>query len=79
MAQSFRSARHAALWKLMREKRLGAGLRQVDLAKDLKRNQSYVTNLERGQKAVEAVELIEWAEACGFDAAAAVRKVAKLR
>jgi transcriptional regulator with XRE-family HTH domain len=79
MAQSFRSACHEALWKLMREKRLQAGLRQVDLTKLLKRNQSYITNLERGQKAVEVVELIEWAEACRFDPAAAVTKVAKLR
>jgi hypothetical protein len=51
----------------------------VDLAKLLQRNQSYVTNLERGQKAVEVVELIEWAEAIGFDPADAVKRIAKVR
>jgi hypothetical protein len=39
----------------------------------------HVTNLERGQKAVEVVEFIEWAEACRFDPAAVVRKIANLR
>jgi len=79
MARTFSSARHEALRKYIVEKRKKSLLRQVDLAKLLKRNQSYVTNLERGQKAVEVVELIEWAEAIGFDPADAVRRVAKVR
>ena len=79
MARTFSSARHQALRKYIVEKRKKSGLRQVDLAKLLRRNQSYVTNLERGQKAVEVVELIEWAEAIGFDAADAVKRIAKVR
>ena len=79
MARTFSSARHQALRKYIAEKRKKSGLRQVDLAKLLRRNQSYVTNLERGQKAVEVVELIEWAEAIGFDPADAVKRIAKFR
>ena len=79
MARTFSSARHQALRKYIVEKRKKSGLRQVDLAKLLRRNQSYVTNLERGQKAVEVVELIEWAEAIGFDPADAVKRIAKFR
>ena len=79
MARTFSSARHEALRKYIVEKRKKSRLRQVDLAKLLKRNQSYVTNLERGQKAVEVVELIEWAEAIGFDAADVVKRIAKVR
>jgi transcriptional regulator with XRE-family HTH domain len=79
MARTFSSARHEALRKYIVEKRKKSRLRQVDLAKLLKRNQSYVTNLERGQKAVEVVELIEWAEAIGFDPADAVKRIAKFR
>jgi transcriptional regulator with XRE-family HTH domain len=79
MARAFSSARHDALWKFMREKREAAGLRQIDLAKRLKRNQSYVTNLERGQKAVEVIELVEWAEACGFDPIEIVKRLVRMR
>jgi hypothetical protein len=79
MARTFSSARHEALRNYIVEKRKKSRLRQVDLAKLLQRNQSYVTNLERGQKAVEVVELIEWAEAIGFDPADAVKRIAKVR
>jgi transcriptional regulator with XRE-family HTH domain len=79
MARTFSSARHEALRRCMVERRKKSGLRQVNLAKLLKRNQSYVTNLERGQKVVEVVELIEWAKAIGFDPADPVRRLAKPR
>lgn len=46
-----------------------ASLRQVDLAKPLKRRQDYISYVETGQKLVEVVELMEWAEAIGFDPA----------
>jgi transcriptional regulator with XRE-family HTH domain len=55
------------------EKRKEAGLRQVDLAKRLKRRQDYVSYVETGQKLVEVVELMEWAEAIGFDARDAIK------
>jgi transcriptional regulator with XRE-family HTH domain len=56
-----------------------AGLRQVDLAKRLKRSQSYVTYVETGQELVDVVELMEWAEAIGFDARDALKRLAKVR
>ncbi len=40
-----------------------AGLRQIDLAKRLKRRQDYVSYVEIGQKLVEVVDFMEWAEA----------------
>jgi transcriptional regulator with XRE-family HTH domain len=49
----------------------------VDLAKRLKRSQSYVTYVETGQKLVDVVELMEWAEAIGFDARDALKRLAK--
>lgn len=55
--------------------RTRAGLRQVDLAKRLRRYQSYVTYVETGQKIVNVVELIEWAEAIGFDPRDAIKHV----
>jgi predicted transcriptional regulator len=54
------------------------GLRQVDLAKRLGRSQSYGTHIETGQKHVALLELIEWAEAIGFDPEEAVERICKL-
>jgi transcriptional regulator with XRE-family HTH domain len=63
MARTFDSPRHNALRDFLAEQRKAAGLRQVDLAKRLKRRQDYVSYVETGQKLVEVVELMEWAEA----------------
>ena len=55
------------------EKRKKAGLRQVDLAERLGRRQDYVSYVETGQKLLEVVELMEWAQAIGFDPQEAIR------
>jgi transcriptional regulator with XRE-family HTH domain len=67
MARNLDSPRHDALRLFLVEKRKKAGLRQVDLAKLLKRRQDYVSYVETGHKLVEVIELVEWAEAIGFD------------
>ena len=61
------SPRHDELRSLLIRKRKAAGLRQVDLAKRLKRGQDYISYVETGRKVVDVVELMEWAEAIGFD------------
>ncbi len=77
MARTFASPRHDALRAFLIEKRKAAKLRQVDLAKRLKRGQDYVSDVETGQKIVGAVELTEWAEAIGFDPKEAIKLLAK--
>jgi transcriptional regulator with XRE-family HTH domain len=67
VARAFASPRHEALRTFLVKQRKAAGLRQVDLAKRLKRGQDYVSDVERGQKIVNVVELMEWADALGFD------------
>jgi transcriptional regulator with XRE-family HTH domain len=79
MARTFDSPRHDALREFLVSKRKAAGLRQVDLAKRLKRRQDYVSYVETGQKLVEVVELMEWAEALGFDPRDAIKALAKIR
>jgi len=78
MARTFDSPRHAALREFLVRKRKEAELRQVDLAKRLKRRQDYVSYVETGQKLVEVVELIEWAEAIGFDPRDAIKALIKV-
>jgi transcriptional regulator with XRE-family HTH domain len=79
MARTFDSPQHEALRGFLVKKRKAAGLRQVDLAKRLKRRQDYISYVETGQKLVEVVELMEWAEAIGFDPKDAIRALAKIR
>jgi transcriptional regulator with XRE-family HTH domain len=79
MARTFASPRHDALRLFLVEKRKKAGLRQVDLAKRLKRRQDYISYVETGQKLVEVVELMQWAEAIGFDARDAIKAMSKIR
>ena len=78
MPRTLDARRHEALRALLVERRKIAGLRQVDLAKRLGRSQCYVSNIEIGQKRIALIELIEWAEAIGFDAEEAIAEVAKI-
>jgi HTH-type transcriptional regulator/antitoxin HipB len=78
MARTFASPRHEALRAFLTEKRKASGLRQVDLAKKLKRGQDYVSNVETGQKVVGFVEFLEWAEAIGFDPRDAIKRLVKV-
>jgi transcriptional regulator with XRE-family HTH domain len=77
MSRTLNAQRHGALRAFLVERRKSAGLRQVDLAKRLGRTQSYVSNIEIGQKRVALIELIEWAEALGFDPEEAITEISK--
>jgi transcriptional regulator with XRE-family HTH domain len=78
MARTLDSRRHEALRAFLVERRSKARLRQIDLAKRLGRSQSYVSHIETGQKHVALIELMEWAEAIGFDPEDAIERISKL-
>jgi transcriptional regulator with XRE-family HTH domain len=78
MARPLDLRRHEALRAFLVERRKKAGLRQIDLAKRLHRSQSYITEIESGQKRVGLLELMDLAEAIGFDAEEAIEHIAKL-
>ncbi len=78
MARSLESPRHEALRAFLVERRQKAGLRQIDLAKRLRRPQSYVTYVETGQKIVDVIELLEWADALGFEPCDTLKRLAKV-
>jgi transcriptional regulator with XRE-family HTH domain len=71
------SPRHETLRRLLKERRQRADLSQEEVAKRIGRGQTLVSAVERGQHRVSVLEFLDFAEAIGFDAAAALRKVAK--
>jgi transcriptional regulator with XRE-family HTH domain len=77
MVRTGQSPRHEALRAFLVERRDKGGLSQADLAKRLRRSQSYVSYVETGQKLVDVVEMMEWAEAIGFDAGEIIKRLSK--
>jgi transcriptional regulator with XRE-family HTH domain len=71
------SSRHEILRRLLKERRKRAKLSQQAVADPIGRGQTFVSAVERGQHRVSVLEFLNFAEAIGFDAAAALRKVAK--
>lgn len=51
------SNQRAQLLRLLRQVRLEAGLRQVDLAKKLRQPQSFVSKYESGERRLDLLEL----------------------
>jgi transcriptional regulator with XRE-family HTH domain len=66
MKQGTQSRDRLVLRQLLRDIRKEAGLRQAGLAERLGRNQSFVSNIEKGQRRVDILELREICAACGI-------------
>jgi transcriptional regulator with XRE-family HTH domain len=78
MPRTLASPRHQALVEFIIDQRKAAHLTQTQVAKRLKRYQSYVTNIETGQRRIDVVELMALAEAIGFDPASAIKHLYKI-
>lgn len=57
MSRSIYTPEHELLATLLRDVRLQAGLRQVDVAAAMDRSQSFVSDYESGQRRLDLVEL----------------------
>ena len=62
MVKSVNTKEYALFTERLRKARREAGLTQVQVAKKLKRPQSYVSNIESGQQRVDVVELGRFAK-----------------
>lgn len=69
--------RHEELRRILVERRQRAGLTQTEVAETIGRPQRYISRVERGLHRVTVVELLELAEALGFDASAVVRRLTR--
>ena len=56
------SQKNNHLLKKLRSARLEAGLTQVEASKKLKKPQSYLSKIERGERKIEAIELGDFAK-----------------
>jgi transcriptional regulator with XRE-family HTH domain len=70
------TTRSIALRRLLIDARTAKGLKQSDLAKLLGRPQSFVSNVERGQRRLGVVEFIDFAHALDLDPRAVVAELA---
>ncbi len=62
MVDTIRTKEYADFVGKLREARIEAGLRQIDVAKKLKRTQSYVSRVEVGEQRLDILELKKFAE-----------------
>ena len=76
MARSLRTPGHRALMQVLIEARKEAGITQQELADQLNRPQSYVAKVETGERRLDVVEFIEWADGIGRSPAELVGLVA---
>lgn len=67
MSKSIHSKEYAYFVERLQKARQEAGLTQVQVAKKLKRPQSYISNIETGQQRVDVVELQKFAKMYGKD------------
>ncbi len=56
------SQKNQKLVERLRSARLDAGLTQIEAGKKLKKPQSYLSKIERGERKIEAVELADFAK-----------------
>ena len=65
MAQSTHNSDYQLLLTVLKAARKRAGVSQVDLAERLGNTQTFVSKCERGERRIDSVELVEFAEALG--------------
>ncbi|MEA5358746.1 helix-turn-helix transcriptional regulator [Amycolatopsis sp., V23-08] len=75
MDKSIYSAEYLRLCALLRELRLEAGLTQVQVAKLLDEQQSFVSKYEAGERRLDVVELHQIARVLQTSAAAVVQRL----
>lgn len=73
ISKTLNSAEHAAFCALMIETRLKAGLTQDQLARRLRKPQSFVAKYENGERRIDVIEFMTIARAIDADAISLLR------
>lgn len=77
MSRTLGSPRQEALVQFLIDKRKKAGLSQAQVATKLGRYQSFVATVESGQRRIDVVEFLDFADAIGFDAREAITRLTR--
>lgn len=65
MAKTIFTKQHQDFIRALREVRRSKGVTQVQLSEQLNRAQSYISNIERGERRIDVIEFAEIARALG--------------
>jgi transcriptional regulator with XRE-family HTH domain len=79
MSKTFDSPRHEALAKFVTHKRKKAGMTQAEVAASLGRYQSFIADIESGQRRIDVIQLLDIADAIGFDAREAIKMLRAIK
>lgn len=74
-----RSPRQARLQELLKSGRMAAGLKQEEVARRLKRPQSFVSNYAGGERRLNVIELIDVCDAIGVDPRQVINELIKAK
>lgn len=77
-AKSIHKPEYQALLELLIEVRDKAGLKQSELAALLERSQSYISDVERGGRRLDLLQLREYCQACDQDLVGFVKRFEKM-
>lgn len=69
MPNPLHSPEYAIFRRLLVQARLNAGLTQVEVAAKLRKPQSFVSKLERGERRLDVPEFVQLADVLGIEAA----------
>lgn len=75
MAKAKFTPEYRRLCELLVRTRESAGLRQTDVAKSLRKAQSYVSKVEQGERRLDVVEFLEFARAIRADPLKLLKKI----
>jgi transcriptional regulator with XRE-family HTH domain len=79
MPRTLGSARHEVVRAFLVEQRRKFDFTQAEIAAKLKRHQSFIATIESGQRRIDIVELLDLAEAIGFDPKLLLRRMKSTR
>jgi transcriptional regulator with XRE-family HTH domain len=78
MPKAIHSARHKRLTELLIAQRREAGMTQAQVAKALGRHQPFIANIEKGERRLDIVELIDLADVLGLDLHAVIEQLKRI-
>jgi transcriptional regulator with XRE-family HTH domain len=79
MPRTLYTPRHRALREIIKAKRKEAKLTQAELAKRVGLYQSFVADFERGERRLDVVQFLDFAEALELEPGAVIRKISKVK